>query len=116
MACLDEMDKAPESFEALFLDWLQTGRVPGKPGEHLYTNLDRFGVVLFHRPQTQRVVIAHLALIYKAQAMRVTRCLVNRIQQAASGFGLVDHGISPVRFHYPDVLLERICAAEYTKS
>ena len=46
VACLDEMDKAPESFEALFLDWLQTGRVPGKPGEHLYTNLDRLVVLV----------------------------------------------------------------------
>jgi MoxR-like ATPase len=46
VACLDEMDKAPESFEALFLDWLQTGRVPGKPGEHLYTNLDRLLVLV----------------------------------------------------------------------
>lgn len=46
VACLDEMDKAPESFEALFLDWLQTGRVPGKPGEHLYTNLDRLMVLV----------------------------------------------------------------------
>lgn len=46
VACLDEMDKAPESFEALFLDWLQTGRVPGKPGEHLVTNLDRLVVLV----------------------------------------------------------------------
>ena len=46
VACLDEMDKAPESFEALFLDWLQTGRVPGKPGEHLYTDLDHLVVLV----------------------------------------------------------------------
>ncbi|MDD3759748.1 MAG: AAA family ATPase [Acidithiobacillus sp.] len=46
VACLDEMDKAPESFEALFLDWLQTGRVPGKPGEHLYTDLDHLVVIV----------------------------------------------------------------------
>ncbi|MBN6741273.1 hypothetical protein JKG47_12145 [Acidithiobacillus sp. MC6.1] len=46
VVCLDEMDKAPESFEALFQDWLQTGRVPGKPGEHLYTNLDRLLVLV----------------------------------------------------------------------
>lgn len=46
VACLDEMDKVHESFEALFLDWLQTGRVPGKPGEHLYTNLDRLLVLV----------------------------------------------------------------------
>lgn len=46
VACLDEMDKAPESFEALFLDWLQTGRVPGKPGEHLHTDLDHLVVLV----------------------------------------------------------------------
>lgn len=46
VACLDEMDKAPESFEALFLDWLQTGRVPGKPGEHLYTDLNHLVVLV----------------------------------------------------------------------
>ena len=46
VACLDEMDKASEAFEAVFLDWLQTGRVPGKPGEHFMTRLDRLIVIV----------------------------------------------------------------------
>lgn len=46
VACLDELDKAPESFEALFLDWLQTGRVPGKPGEHTVTRLENLIILV----------------------------------------------------------------------
>lgn len=46
VVCLDEVDKAPESVEALLLDWLQSGRVPVKPGTHLQTRLNRVIVVL----------------------------------------------------------------------
>jgi MoxR-like ATPase len=46
VVCLDELDKAPESVEALLLDWLQSGRVPVRPGEHLQTRLDRVLVVI----------------------------------------------------------------------
>lgn len=46
IVCLDEIDKAPERVEALLLDWLQTGRVPVRPGEHLSTRLDRVLVFL----------------------------------------------------------------------
>ena len=46
LVCLDELDKAPEPVEALLLDWLQTGRVPVKPGVHLQTRLDRTVCVL----------------------------------------------------------------------
>jgi len=44
--CLDELDKAPESVEALLLDWLQSGRVPIRPGEHLQTRLSNVIVVI----------------------------------------------------------------------
>ena len=37
---LDEIDKAPERTEYLLLDWLQTGRVPIKPGVHLQTDMN----------------------------------------------------------------------------
>jgi MoxR-like ATPase len=43
---LDELDKAPERAEALLLDWLQSGRVPVRPGVHLQTRLDRVLVVI----------------------------------------------------------------------
>lgn len=46
VVCLDEVDKCPERTEALLLDWLQTGRVPVKPGEHILTKLDRVVVFL----------------------------------------------------------------------
>lgn len=46
VVCLDELDKAPESVEALLLDWLQSGRVPLRPGEHLTTRLDRVVVII----------------------------------------------------------------------
>lgn len=46
VVCLDELDKAPDSVEALLLDWLQSGRVPIRPGEHLQTRLDRVLVVI----------------------------------------------------------------------
>lgn len=37
---VDEIDKAPQRAEDLFLDWLQSGRVPVAPGVHLQTVLD----------------------------------------------------------------------------
>lgn len=46
VVCLDELDKAPEPVEALLLDWLQSGRVPIRPGEHLITKLDRVLVII----------------------------------------------------------------------
>jgi MoxR-like ATPase len=59
VVCLDEMDKAPESVEALLLDWLQSGRVPVKPGEHLQTDLSRVLVVITsngQRPHTDALL------------------------------------------------------------
>lgn len=44
--CLDELDKAPLSVEALLLDFLQNGRVPVRPGIHLQANLDNLKVVI----------------------------------------------------------------------
>jgi DNA polymerase III delta prime subunit len=46
VVCLDEIDKAPDRTEALLLDWLQSGRVPVRPGEHLVTQFDRVIVVI----------------------------------------------------------------------
>lgn len=43
---LDEIDKAPERTEALLLDWLQSGRVPVRPGVQLRTRLEHVLVVL----------------------------------------------------------------------
>lgn len=37
---LDELDKAPERAEALLLDFLQSGRVPVRPGVHLTADLE----------------------------------------------------------------------------
>jgi MoxR-like ATPase len=57
--CLDELDKAPDSVEALLLDWLQSGRVPVRPGEHLTTRLDRVLVVITsngQRPHTDALL------------------------------------------------------------
>jgi MoxR-like ATPase len=57
--CLDELDKAPDSVEALLLDWLQSGRVPVRPGEHLNTRLDRVLVVITSngtRPHTDALL------------------------------------------------------------
>jgi MoxR-like ATPase len=59
VVCLDELDKAPESVEALLLDWLQSGRVPIRPGEHLQTRLDRVLVVITsngQRPHTDALL------------------------------------------------------------
>ena len=42
---LDELDKTMERTESLLLDWLQSGRVPIKPGVHLQTNLNNVLVV-----------------------------------------------------------------------
>ena len=57
--CLDELDKAPESVEALLLDWLQSGRVPVRPGEHLQTRLEGVIVVITSngtRPHTDALL------------------------------------------------------------
>jgi MoxR-like ATPase len=59
VACLDELDKAPDSVEALLLDWLQSGRVPVRPGEHLTTRLERVIVVITSngaRPHTDALL------------------------------------------------------------
>ena len=59
VVCLDELDKAPESVEALLLDWLQSGRVPVKPGYHLQTRLERVLVVITsngQRPHTEALI------------------------------------------------------------
>lgn len=59
VVCLDEIDKAPDATEALLLDWLQSGRVPVRPGEHLATRLDRVLVILTSngtRPHTDALL------------------------------------------------------------
>lgn len=59
VVCLDELDKAPDSVEALLLDWLQSGRVPVRPGEHLTTRLDRVLVIITsngQRPHTDALL------------------------------------------------------------
>ena len=67
VACLDELDKAPEATEALLLDWLQSGRVPVRPGEHIQTHLENVLVVITSnesRPHTD-------ALIRRARRLRM---------------------------------------------
>ena len=44
--CLDEIDKVQERTEYLLLDFLQTGRVPFRPGVHLQARADRLLVFL----------------------------------------------------------------------
>ena len=44
--CLDEIDKVQERTENLLLDFLQTGRVPVRPGEHLQARLENLLVFL----------------------------------------------------------------------
>lgn len=67
VVCLDELDKAPESTEALLLDWLQSGRVPVRPGEHLQTRLDRVVVFL-----TSNAARAHTgALVRRCRRLRM---------------------------------------------
>jgi MoxR-like ATPase len=69
LVCLDEMDKATTEFEAVFLDWLQTGQVPGKPGERFATRLDRLIVIITSngmRPHTD-------ALIRRCRRLRMER-------------------------------------------
>lgn len=50
---LDELDKAPDRVEALLLDWLQSGRVPVRPGEHLTTRLGRVVVCITSNGQRE---------------------------------------------------------------
>jgi MoxR-like ATPase len=84
VVCLDEVDKAPESVEALLLDWLQSGRVPLRPGEHLETRLDRVIVVLTSngaRPHTD-------ALLRRCRRLRMQPLPAElRVELAASRSG-----------------------------
>jgi MoxR-like ATPase len=84
VVCLDEIDKAPESVEALLLDWLQSGRVPVRPGEHLMTRLDRVIVVLTSngsRPHTD-------ALLRRCRRLRMQPLPENlRVELAAARSG-----------------------------
>jgi MoxR-like ATPase len=69
LVCLDEMDKATVEFEAVFLDWLQTGQVPGKPGERFATRMDRLIVIITSngmRPHTD-------ALLRRCRRLRMER-------------------------------------------
>lgn len=43
---IDELDKAPERVEALLLDFLQSGRVPVRPGVHIQADLSRLWVFI----------------------------------------------------------------------
>jgi MoxR-like ATPase len=76
VVCLDELDKAPESVEALLLDWLQSGRVPIKPGYHLQTRLERVLVIVTsngQRPHTEALIrrCRRLRMEPLPQALRV---------------------------------------------
>jgi replication-associated recombination protein RarA len=44
--CIDEIDKVQERTENLLLDFLQTGRVPVRPGEHIVADPDGLVVIL----------------------------------------------------------------------
>lgn len=46
LVCLDEMDKTSLEFEAVFLDWLQSGRVPDRPGDPLRTDMTKLIVII----------------------------------------------------------------------
>lgn len=46
VVCLDEIDKAPERTEYLLLDFLQTGRVPIRPGVHIQARRENLVCVL----------------------------------------------------------------------
>ena len=48
---LDELDKAQERAEALLYDWLQTGRVPLRPGVHVQTNTDNVVCIITSNDQ-----------------------------------------------------------------
>mgnify|MGYP002406228798 CR=1 FL=1 len=43
---LDELDKSSDKAEALLLDFLQSGRVPVAPGQHIVANLDSLVVFI----------------------------------------------------------------------
>lgn len=46
LVCLDEVDKVQERTEYLLLDFLQTGRVPVRPGEQVQANVGNLVVAL----------------------------------------------------------------------
>lgn len=50
---LDEVDKTSERCEALLLDFLQSGRVPLRPGCHIQAQLERLVVVLTSNGQRE---------------------------------------------------------------
>lgn len=60
---LDELDKAQERAEALLLDWMESGRVPIRPGVHIQTMLNNVITVITSNGQRQ-----HSEAIYRRGA------------------------------------------------
>ena len=50
---LDELDKAQDRAEALLLDWLQSGRVPLRPGIHAQTEMNNVIVIITSNDERQ---------------------------------------------------------------
>lgn len=55
--CVDELDKAAIRTENLFLDFLQSGRVPVRPGEEMQANLSRL-VIFVTSNETRELGVA----------------------------------------------------------
>jgi MoxR-like ATPase len=91
---LDEIDKASEHTEALLLDWLQSGRVPIRPGVHLRTRLDRVLVVATSNDQ-RPLSEALLRRFRRVEVRPLPLEVVERIVAARSGAprGVVTLGI-----------------------
>lgn len=89
--CLDEVDKPPERVDYLLLDFLQTGRVPVRPGVHIQANVN--GLVVFMtsnevRPMSdallRRVRRVHMEPLPTAVVDRLTARLAGVPQSVAT--------------------------------
>jgi MoxR-like ATPase len=89
VACLDELDKAPERVDALLLDFLQNGRVPVGGGRVLQADLSR--VIFF-------VTTNRMRPLAEALQRRLFRLGFTTLPEATE-VGLLSHNTAPQAAH-----------------
>lgn len=87
--CLDEIDKTQERTEALLLDFLQTGRVPIKPGVHIQANNQNLIVMITSNGQRE----LSDALLRRVRRVRMKTLPVEVMNALVYDATLVNQGI-----------------------
>lgn len=84
---IDEIEKAPDRVENLFLDYLQNGRVPVQPGKHLQTKMENV-VVFFTTNETRPLGDAFLRRVRRTRMAPLPVEKQEQVLMARSGLPL----------------------------